>query len=821
MSIASESPHFVIGTPAWSLNGVCVFAQHLARGLLSRGASAEILVTRAPHRETKPLPVPADLPLTRLPVSPHEPWRATWLRLAAYLARRRSVVYLPNHDVFSSPASVFLPRDVVVIGVAHSDDPQHYAHAERMARHWDLIGGVSARVADELRRRLPEHRARILRLPYGVSLGHGRVPRAAAKPGCLRMVYAGRLVEGQKRTAILPEIVERLVAADVDARLSIIGGGTSHLALARCVAERRLDDRIRFHGVLSPDATRALVAEHDVYVLPSGFEGLPLGLLEAMADGVVPVVSAVESGIPELVRDGVEGSVVADTSAAHFAERLAALAREPGALAAMSARAPLAVVAAGLTLDAMVDRYLDAASVAREAAARGAFRRARAVPRLPPELRRARSRTLRALLPRRRGGLARPGIDRPLRVAAFVSRFPSLSQTFVASQLTGLLSLGHDVTIFPLRAGDRVDAEAVHQPDVDAYGLLGRVRAPPRLAATRGERVLHAGHAALTHALREPGSLSRAAAVARRWPVAEAVLRSLALEGLEPFDVVHAHFGPTGEIVARLVGHRALARARSFTSFYGHDVTAYTAKHGHDVYRGLFHGHATNLALSDHMRAQLLELGASPERTAVHRLGIDTACFTFAPRALERDAELEILSTARLVEKKGIDDALRALARLERRWTYTVIGDGPLRAELERLALALGIAQRVRFVGAQPQDVVRRALGRAHVLLAASRRAANGDEEGTPVAVLEAMASGVLVVSTRHSAIPELITDGVTGFLAEPGDASSLEAQLRRALASSDAWPRMREAARDFVATHHDARRLARDLERLYLGPVA
>src|SRR5690606_36833907 len=112
----------------------------------------------------------------------------------------------------------------------------------------------------------------------------------------------------------------------------------------------------------------------------------------------------------------------------------------------------------------------------------------------------------------------------------------------------------------------------------------------------------------------------------------------------------------------------------------------------------------------------------------------------------------------RLVEKKGVEYAIRAVAAMSESvpTEYTIAGDGPLRSELQDLAHSLGASHRVRFTGWADQDEVRSALRASHIAVIPSVRATNGDEEGLPVFLMEAMANGLAIVSTAQSGIPEL-----------------------------------------------------------------
>jgi colanic acid/amylovoran biosynthesis glycosyltransferase len=176
-----------------------------------------------------------------------------------------------------------------------------------------------------------------------------------------------------------------------------------------------------------------------------------------------------------------------------------------------------------------------------------------------------------------------------------------------------------------------------------------------------------------------------------------------------------------------------------------------------------------------------------------------------------------VLTIGRLVEKKGVADGLRAIAWARRRGVelrYTVIGDGPLRGRLEALAGELGIDDAVRFVGWQVQDAIVEALYGHDVLLAPSVTAQDGDQEGIPVTLMEAMATGMPVVSTRHSGIPELVEHGCSGLLADEGDYAALADALIRLSDSPELARSMARAARLRVAAVHDAAALDDQLDR-------
>lgn len=289
--------------------------------------------------------------------------------------------------------------------------------------------------------------------------------------------------------------------------------------------------------------------------------------------------------------------------------------------------------------------------------------------------------------------------------------------------------------------------------------------------------------------------------------------RRLAAAGPE---LIHAHFATDGLRVLPLA--KALG-VPLITHLRGYDVTRsrgallrsgrlswvrYALGRGRLMREG-----ALFLAVSDALREQAIALGYPAERVLTHYNGVDLD--RFRPGEAPSEPGL-ILHVGRLVEKKGTAVLLRAMADLPAA-RLVVIGDGPLRGALERQT-----GPRVRFLGALPAEEVAAWMRRASVLAAPSLTAADGDAEGLPNVVVEAAASGLPVVATHHSGIPEAVDDGVSGFLVPEGDAAALAQGLRAALA---AGPGMSKAARALAERRFDSRRQAERLEAIYDSLVA
>jgi glycosyltransferase involved in cell wall biosynthesis len=281
--------------------------------------------------------------------------------------------------------------------------------------------------------------------------------------------------------------------------------------------------------------------------------------------------------------------------------------------------------------------------------------------------------------------------------------------------------------------------------------------------------------------------------------------------------LVHAHFATDGLLALPLAEALGVPLV---TTLHGFDVTRsrramlasgrlswvrYALRGEHLRQRGTLF-----IAVSDAIRAKALAQGFPPERTTTHLNGIDLARFC-RPSTPEPGL---VLHVGRLVEKKGTALLLQAMAQLDAK--LVVIGDGPLRPALERQAAALGLGQRVIFVGSLPPDEVAGWMARAWVLAAPSVTARDGDSEGLPTVIAEAAAAALPVVVSDHSGLPEAVIEGETGFIVPEGDASALARALADLLAFPDLRARLSAAARLLAEERFDSARQAAGLERLY-----
>jgi glycosyltransferase involved in cell wall biosynthesis len=281
--------------------------------------------------------------------------------------------------------------------------------------------------------------------------------------------------------------------------------------------------------------------------------------------------------------------------------------------------------------------------------------------------------------------------------------------------------------------------------------------------------------------------------------------------------LIHAHFGTDGLLVLPLA--RALG-IPLITSLRGYDVTRSDGallRSGRPIWmryalgkKRLQRGGALFLAVSDALREQAIARGYPEAHTVTHYNGVDLDRF----RPGEAPAETElVLHVGRLVEKKGTKVLIEAMAGIAAA-KLVIIGDGPLRKTLERQAQELG--DRVCFLGTRSSDEVAQWMRRASVLAAPSLTAADGDAEGLPNVVVEAAASGLPVVGTIHSGIPEAVDDGVTGFLVPEGNPNALAARLADLLGSDPLRRDMSAGARRLAERKFSRQMLTERLESIY-----
>jgi colanic acid/amylovoran biosynthesis glycosyltransferase len=290
------------------------------------------------------------------------------------------------------------------------------------------------------------------------------------------------------------------------------------------------------------------------------------------------------------------------------------------------------------------------------------------------------------------------------------------------------------------------------------------------------------------------------------------------LQELHPV-LVHAHFAIDGAAALPLARRLQIPL---IVTLHGYDVTssdqALSRSPEGRVYlrrrEDLWRQAAVFVCVSKFIRERALAQGFPREKLQVHHIGVDLSLFGEAKAV--RDPNL-IVFVGRLVEKKGMRFLLEALEIVRRHHPaahLVCIGAGPLEAELRQRVAAASLP--CVFLGAQPQEAVKRKLAEARVFCVPSVTAATGDSEGLGMVFAEAQALGRPVVSFRHGGIPEVVRHGHTGLLAPEGDSAALAQHLLHLLQDDACWQELSGNGRQWVREAFDLARQTRGLEDIY-----
>jgi glycosyltransferase involved in cell wall biosynthesis len=370
------------------------------------------------------------------------------------------------------------------------------------------------------------------------------------------------------------------------------------------------------------------------------------------------------------------------------------------------------------------------------------------------------------------------------RVAYLASRYPAVTHTFILREVRAVRALGIDIDTFTVRAVS--DAEVRTPVDAEEHA---------RTTALLPLRPLVAARAALA-ALRHPRATVSTARYAwsratpglraHAWQlfyVAESLLLHVHLRR-RSVTHVHVHFANVAADVARL--RTRFARMADPSGTYTWSFTMHGPTELADVTLWDLAAKTSDAALvaciSDFCRSQLMAIVDDDvwPRLQIVRCGVDVDAFPLVDRT-GRSGTVDVLCVGQLVARKGQHVLVDAIASLASRGVdvrATVAGDGPSRAALESSVAARGLGDRVRFTGAVGQDEIARLLREADVFCLPSFA------EGVPVSLMEAMATGLPVISTRIAGTPELIDDGRSGLLVAPGRADQLAAAVEQLVTS-------------------------------------
>jgi glycosyltransferase involved in cell wall biosynthesis len=415
-----------------------------------------------------------------------------------------------------------------------------------------------------------------------------------------------------------------------------------------------------------------------------------------------------------------------------------------------------------------------------------------------------------------------------LALAMVLKGYPRISETFISNEIQLLEESGLRIHIFSMRkpretfshaSVKRIKARVTYLPESLFWGLPYLVRTNARLLreapdAWRGgaglmlERFPGAPkkHTWLKHFLQAG--------------VMVATMRDLARDG-QPIGHIHAHFAHTPTSVA-LYAARMSGLPFSFTA-HAKDIYTQAPERLLDKIRRARFVVTCTLYNRDHLERLIQSSGGlenrgfPPIHTVYH--GIDLSLFSFSQARIALHPPYSILTVARLVRKKGLPTVLRALRLLQDKginFMHTLVGSGADRPHIQALIRELGLECRVRLMGTITHEEVINLYRKADLFVLGCREADDGDRDGIPNVVAEAMAMGVPVAATDISGLPELVEQERTGLLAPCDDPKALAANMERLLTDRDLRGRVIPAARSRVEQIFDNRVLTRHLAEVY-----
>ena len=392
-----------------------------------------------------------------------------------------------------------------------------------------------------------------------------------------------------------------------------------------------------------------------------------------------------------------------------------------------------------------------------------------------------------------------------MRIGYILGQFPKLSETFILHEISELIRRGHDVYIFSLFNSK----ENIVQPEVEEYSLLERTYYPPSyhklcIELARFDRLLF-------YRNRKKINKFYCIAVARHF--------SKIAEKLD-LDVLHAHFANeptfTAMLMSKLTEIPFTFTAHAFDIFIDPDVKALKERMENSrmvVTESNFHKkHIASITHTNSDKICVIHICPNLDKICEIRKVVECG---------RPDNRNSIITVSRLVEKKGLVYSIMAVKKLIRQFPnleYTIVGDGPLKQKLLRLIRSLKLEKNVRLTGPMDNFSALKMVANSDIFVLPCIRSKNGDMDGTPTALMEAMALEVPVISTKISGIPELIENGKEGFLVKPENVEQLANALKILLQDEDIRRKMGKRGRKKIEEKFNINKEIEKLLKIWRG---
>lgn len=365
-----------------------------------------------------------------------------------------------------------------------------------------------------------------------------------------------------------------------------------------------------------------------------------------------------------------------------------------------------------------------------------------------------------------------------MRVLHVCRSFSPLSQTFVYDYVTELKRQGIESPVLTARRVN--EEERPHEP----------VHVVPSPSRWHPERL----------ARRVVAEVQGRVPVSSYWVPHRRRIRSV-VESVSP-DVVHAHFGPVGAMMAPLAEEEEIPLV---VSFYGHDISRLPReKRWRDAYRRVWEYSDAIVGISNHICSQIEEIGAPPKKIKKISLGIRINKFEYNSPSKNYDGgKVQCLHVGRLVEKKSplkmVKSIYMANKMSDKEIFLKIAGNGPLREDLEILIKKKEMEDMVDILGSISHEEVKNVMREANIYTQHCVTASDGDQEGQGVTFVEASATGLPIVSTNHNGIPDVVIDGKTGILVEEGNVEEMAKEIAKLSEYPEEWEELGKSGRNHV----------------------
>ena len=354
-----------------------------------------------------------------------------------------------------------------------------------------------------------------------------------------------------------------------------------------------------------------------------------------------------------------------------------------------------------------------------------------------------------------------------MRVGVYSNGYPKLSQTFVDKQINALVENDCEVTIL---TDKKSNSDSIVKKSLNVVDFSPRFR-------NKILRIMLYFLSFVFSILKGKASIAFSISKDDKLAFSQklSIVNALAKGTHFSYDIILVHFGNFGYYISKLksVG---IIEGKVAVIFHGYEISRRKELIDNlDAYRACFDSCDMFLPVSRLWKQKLLEMGCPVKKLCVSRMGVDLDDFIFQPSRPKGEV-FKLIQVGRLTNKKGIIDTINAVDRLPHtfRICLDIVGSGELEEQAKNLVEKLGLTDKIKFHGSLPNATVKKLLSESNAYILPSKVADDGDMEGVPVALMEAMAIGIPVVSTYHSGIPELIDDGLTGFLVKEGDVTAL-----------------------------------------------